>query len=73
MTLFLSHEGKARETVPELLIKNIDADDGVGKIISQSDKLYLKDKLQLAYQAYDAFEKFKRPNDMSVASYTVEF
>ena len=68
----MSLEGKARETVPELPIENIDA-DGVGKIISHSDKLFLKDKLQLVYQAYDSFEKFKCPNDMFVAIYTVEF
>ena len=37
------------------------------------NKLYLKDKLQMAYETYDAFEKFCRPEKMSIKEYINEF
>ena len=44
--MFLSIEGKARKVVLELSIDFINDDDGVGIMLQQLDKLYLKDKLQ---------------------------
>ena len=44
--MFLSIEGKARKVVLELYIDFINDDDGVGIMLQQLDKLYLKDKLQ---------------------------
>ena len=73
LAIFLSLEGKAREVVLEIDIDNLDKDDGVERILTQLDKLYLKDKLQLAYQAYDNFEKFKRPTEMPISEFVVEF
>ena len=35
--------------------------------------MHLKDKIELVYQAYDTFEKFKRPSEMSIAAFVVEF
>ena len=37
------------------------------------NKLYLKDKLQMAYETYDAFEKFRWPGKMSLKEYINEF
>ena len=73
LAIFLSLDGKAREIVLELDIEVMNNDDGVEKVLEQLDKLYLKDKMQLSYQAYDAFEKFKRPEDMAIADFVVEF
>lgn len=73
LAIFLSLEGKAREAVLELEIDEMNTDDGVDKVLAQLDKLYLKDKLQLSYQAYDTFRKFKRPGDMPIADFVVEF
>ena len=73
LAIFLSLEGKAREAVLELEIDEMNEDDGVKKVLAQLDKLYLKDKLQLSFQAYDNFRKFKRPADMPIADFVVEF
>ena len=67
LAIFLSLEGKAREAVLELEVEQLNDDNGVAKVLAQLDKLYLKDKLQLSFQAYDAFRKFKRPSDMPIA------
>ena len=62
--VFLSLEGRAREAVLELPVATISSDTGVAEIITKLNGLYLKDKAQSAYEAYDAFETFKRPSDM---------
>eukprot|EP00111_Clytia_hemisphaerica_P016506 TCONS_00048945-protein len=76
LAILLSFEGKAREAALELkvVVAKVSKDsDGVSKVLAQLDKLYLKDKLQLLFQAYDSFWKFKRPNDMPIADFVVEF
>ena len=37
------------------------------------NKLHLKDKLRIAYKAYDASEKFHSPEKMSIKNYKNEF
>lgn len=71
--IFLTLEGKAREAVLELEVNDISGDEGVKNIISKLNTLYLKDKTQSAYEAYDIFEKFRRPSDMSITEYINEF
>ena len=74
--LFLSLKGKARETVLAG-IADIDTefakDDIVDKIIKCLDSLYLKDTTESAFEAFDSFIKFRRPKDMSIQKYLVEF
>ena len=71
--MFLSLESRAREAVLELDDSKISGEDGVKNIIAKLDTLYLKDKTQSAYEAYDSFEQFKKPSDMSVSEYINEF
>ena len=44
----------------ELSVDDIGAEGGVKKIIDRLHKLFLKDKVQNAYIAYETFESFKR-------------
>ena len=71
--MFSSLEGKARKAALELEVEQINNKDGIKNIVSQLDKLYLKDKTQSAYEAYDNFERFKPPRDMSISDYINEF
>ena len=64
--VLLSLEGKAQEAVLEL-------DDGVSKIIERLDKIYPQDTLIKKYEALDSFENYKRPHDVSVSEYILEF
>ena len=64
--IFLTLEGKARETILNLDLKEIKAKNGVKNIIKALKKLYLKDKLQMAYETYDAFQKFCRPEKKNI-------
>ena len=71
--IFLALNGKARETALELSVENLNSDTGVVQLLAKLDKLYLKDKDQLAYAAYDSFENFKRPPDMSIKDHLITF
>ena len=48
----------------EIYIDDLNKVHGIDTILVRLDKLYLRDKLQLAYLAYDKFEKFERSNEM---------
>ena len=67
--MFLSLEGKAREAALELEVEEIDNKDGIKNIVAKLDKFHLKDKMQSAYEAYDNFECFKHPSDMSILDF----
>ena len=58
--IWLLYTGKAREAASELSVENLDSDTGVVQLLAKLDELYLKDKDQLAYAAYDSFENFER-------------
>ena len=42
-------------------------------LITKIKTLYAKDINALGYMAYDQFENFKRPNDMTIVYYINEF
>ena len=71
--VFLSLESKACEAASELEVEQINNKDGIKNIVAKLDKLYLKDETQSAYEAYDNFERFKCPSDMSISDYINEF
>ena len=71
--VLLSLEGKAQEAVLELETTDISADNGVENIIQRLDKIYLQDTLIKKYEALDSFENYKRPSDVSVSAYILEF
>lgn len=71
--IFLTLEGKAREAILELEPEQIGAVDGVQTIVKKLDTLYKKDETQMAYEAYDNFEKFQRPHEMSMKDFIIEF
>ena len=71
--VFLTLEGKAHEAILSMDIEKIKGKDGVENIVTELNKLYLKDKLEMAYETSDAFERFRRPADMSIKDYINEF
>lgn len=71
--IFLTLSGQAREAVSELPIEQLTDDDGVDNLLTALDALYLKDETLLAYEAFETFEKFIRPQDMSITDYIITF
>ena len=71
--IFLTLQGQAREAVLEMDIDKLNCNDGVKELLLTLDSLYLKDECSMAYEAYEAFEKYIRPEDSSISDYIIHF
>ena len=71
--LYLSLKSKARKAALELDIDNIKGENGVQLILERLDALYLEGNIQTAYLAYQTFEIFQRPENMTMKNYLVKF
>ena len=72
--LFFTLSGKPREAVlAEIDVDKLKTDDGVKTIVETLDKLYLQDKAESGFQAFDSFIKFRRPASMSIKDYVLDF
>ena len=49
------------------------AETGVNKLSEVLDERYLKGEVSLAYEEYEAFEKFIRPASMTINDYIIHF
>ena len=72
--LFLSLEGKARQTVlAEVDTSKINCTDGIKNILTALDKFYKKDSTKSAFAAFDDFIKYQRNPGMSLKDYLIDF
>ena len=53
--IYLSLAGRACEAALQLSVKILNSDEGVTELMKALDSLYLKDKDQFIYEAYDNF------------------
>ncbi|CAC5412170.1 unnamed protein product [Mytilus coruscus] len=68
----LSLQGKPREVALEITPEDLNVDEGVGKLIAELDKLFEKDKIDQAYAAYKAFDKFHRESSSKMCEHIFE-
>lgn len=73
LALALSLEGKAREVAVDISSDDLNADDGVNKLVTALDNLFEKDKVDQAYSAYTVFDKFYRTDGMAMSNYIIQF
>ena len=71
--IFLTLNGQPREAALEIPAEELTAETGINKLLEVLDELYLKDEVSLAYEAYEAFEKFIRPASMTINDYIIHF
>ena len=73
-TLYESLEGIPRQTVlSELSVEQITHTDGVNNIIKALNEFFIGNETQNAFTAHDALMNYRRPPDMSVEKFLVEF
>ena len=65
--------GTAKAAAHALTVDEIGSETGLAQILSKLDDVYLTDKNQRIFSALDAFEKFKRPSNMSMNNFLLEF
>ena len=66
-------KGEARSTALAMAENELEADDGLDKLIKELDKLYLKDKDMLGYESWKKISKYKRQANSSILSYCAEY
>ena len=71
--IVLSLENEALDAVLELEEEQISSENGVDVIINRLDRIYKKDETLENYRALEAFETFKRPNNMKICEYLSQF
>ena len=71
--LWISLTGKAKEIIQDMPMDTVKAADGLDKMIDELDKVFKIDDNQAAYLAYQEFENFRRPSDMSMQDFVVKF
>ena len=76
IALSLPEEGQnsIRDKVfSELTVDALNADDGVAQLITFMDKIFKKDELSEAYEAYTEFDRFRRSQVTTMENYVTEF
>ena len=71
--VYLSLKGKARDAVRELQPADLNATDGVTKITTVLDKIYLPDESTRAYHAFKEFVEYRREGGTNYSNFIDEF
>ena len=71
--LFLSLSGSARDAAREISLEDLKKENGFDILIKKLDSLNLKDENNSAFEAYDIFERYQRPQDMDIITYINTF
>ena len=72
-TIYLNLEGKARRHCKGIKPDDLKGANGVVFLLNKLEQLFGKDEQVSALLAYEHFESFRRPEDMSVIDYINEF
>ena len=67
--IYLSLDEKIRKTCSDIKVKDLNSENGVDILVNKWKPLFAKDINQAVYLAYDKFETFKRPIDMSMVDF----
>ena len=72
-TVFLTLEDNAKEAILEMDPATLNTENGMKLLYEKLDELYKGDENQEAFHAFESFETYKRPKEMSVEDYLIEF
>ena len=73
LAVTLSLTGKAREAALNIKAEDLNSDEGMKTLIQTLNKLFLQETIDSAYDAYKNFDGFRKPGDMHINDYIVEF
>ena len=72
--LILRLDEETQESIFEALTSDqISSETGADLVIGQLDAIFQKDATVTAYEAYEEFESYKRPKEMTMSEYIAEF
>ena len=70
--LLITTGSRMVEAILNMDIEKLTEKTEVDNLIAELDKMYLKDENFQACKAYEIFEKFVRPSDMSISEYVIK-
>ena len=73
LAVHLTLTGKAREVSSEIDTVKLASAEGMKVLLEKLDGVFMLDKNRQAFMAYSDFERFKRPAEMSIPEYLIEF
>ena len=73
MAVALSLEGQARAKALELDVTELNRDDGLDTLISALDSLFKKETVDLTYEAYTNFDKYRKTQEVSMIDFILEY
>ena len=73
MALFLSLKWNARKAAAKVKLAEMKKDNGLATVLGELDNFFMKDKDRAGFLAYDKFNKFRRPDGMSVQEFLLKF
>ena len=73
LAVTLSLTGKAREAALNIKSEDLNSDEGMKTLIQTLDKWFLQEAIDSAYDAHKNFNGFRKPGDMNINDYIVEF
>ena len=71
--IYLSLPEKIKQSCRDLKIPALNSDNGLDLLVDKLEKLYVKDSKTTTYLAYEKFESFQRPVNMTIQDYLNEF
>ena len=71
--IYLSLPEKIKQSCRDLKIPALNNDNGLDLLVDKLEKLYVKDSKTTTYLAYEKFESFQRPVNMTIQDYLNEF
>ena len=71
--IYLSLEGQARECCKSVETAKLKGENGVAELLTKLKELFAKDSEQAAFQAYEQFETFMRPEGMGMVDFINEW
>ncbi|KAK6187111.1 hypothetical protein SNE40_005204 [Patella caerulea] len=73
LAVSLTLQGQAREKARTINVDRLNTNDGMNILITELDSLFLTDKVDLAYEAYSNFDSYRKPINISMSEFIVEF
>lgn len=71
--VLMTLEGEAEDKILELDESDIIAENGIENILKQLDILFKKNETVEKFNALDAFETYRRPSDLGINEFVIEF
>ena len=71
--LYLSLPEKIRTQLESIAVDDLNKDDGLDTVITKLKELYSPSEELRAFHAYEEFETYRRPNNMSIKDFINEF